>query len=94
MSVASPSIAVRREPRTGAIVVIVVGPTRVSIEAKSKSAEASVAKSAAKVAEPATKTANVTAAHRKSVTSEATSGKAMSHPAKTATPTRERCRGT
>jgi hypothetical protein len=93
MSVASPGIAVRRRHRTRPIAVVVVGPARVSIEAKSKSAETSVAKSAAKVAESTLKMIDVTAAHRKTAT-KATSAKATSPSAKTATPARERRRNT
>jgi hypothetical protein len=94
MSVASPGIAVRRGRRTGAIAVIVVGPARVSIEAKSKSTEAPVPKAATKMAEAAPKMPAVTAAHRKSVASKAASTKAMSAPAQTAATTRERCGST
>ena len=94
MSVASPGIAVRRGRRTGAFAVIVVGPARVSIEAKSKSTEAPVAKAAAKMAEAASKMPAVTLACRKSVASKAASTKAMSARANTAATTRERCRST
>jgi hypothetical protein len=69
-----------------------VEPARVSIEAKSKSAEAPVPKAAAKMAKAASKMPAVTAAHRKSVASKAASNKAMNAPAKTAATTRERCR--
>jgi hypothetical protein len=47
-----------------------------------------------KIAEPAPKMADVTAAHRKSVASKSASAKAASSPAKTAVTTRERCRST
>ena len=53
MSVASPGVAVRRRHQTGPIAVIGVEPARVSIEAKSKSAEAPVPKAAAKMAKAA-----------------------------------------
>jgi hypothetical protein len=59
-----------------------VEPARVSIEAKSKSAEAPVPKAAAKMAKAASKMPAVTAAHRKSVASKAASNKAMNAPAK------------
>jgi hypothetical protein len=42
----------------------------------------------------ATKMADVTAAHCKSVASKTASAKAMNAPAKTAATTRERCRST
>jgi hypothetical protein len=82
MSVASPGVAVRRGHQTGAIAVIGVELARVSIEAKSKSAEAPVPKAAAKMAKDCSKMPAVTAAHRISVTSEAASTKAMSAPPK------------